>query len=354
MEKKINVAIVGYGGMARCWHIKRLKEMTDIFEIVGAYDIDPERNRLFEEDSGVKAFSSMDELRNSGKVELAIVAVPNDVHKPVCIELLEHKINVICEKPVCLSSEELEAMIAAANKNGVVFTAHQNRRWDEDFLSVKKVYDENELGKIFRIESRVHGSRGIPGDWRNQKCHGGGMVLDWGIHLFDQLYCLTGWDDIVSVHADLTYVTNAEVDDGFSVTLKFKNGLVAFVEVGTSNFIELPRWYVQGENGSMVINDWNMNGKIVKVTDWENRDAVPVQTSAGMTKTMAPRTDDTIATFPIPRVPSDERDYYRNVAKAIRGEEKQLITHDQLRRTMKLMEAVFRSGETGEVIKETI
>ena len=180
------------------------------------------------------------------------------------------------------------------------------------------------------------------------------MVLDWGIHLFDQLYCLTGWDDIVSVHADLTYVTNAEVDDGFSVTLKFKNGLVAFVEVGTSNFIELPRWYVQGENGSMVINDWNMNGKIVKVTDWENRDAVPVQTSAGMTKTMAPRTDDTIATFPIPRVPSDERDYYRNVAKAIHGEEKQLITHDQLRRTMKLMEAVFRSGETGEVIKETI
>ena len=94
MEKKINVAIVGYGGMARCWHIKRLKEMTDIFEIVGAYDIDPERNRLFEEDSGVKAFSSMDELLNSGKVELAIVAVPNDVHKPVCIRLLEHKINV--------------------------------------------------------------------------------------------------------------------------------------------------------------------------------------------------------------------------------------------------------------------
>ena len=180
------------------------------------------------------------------------------------------------------------------------------------------------------------------------------MVLDWGIHLFDQMFCLTGWDDIVSVHADLTYVTNAEVDDGFSVTLKFRNGLVAFVEVGTSNFIELPRWYVQGENGSMVINDWNMNGKIVKVTDWENRDAVPVQTSAGMTKTMAPRTDDTIASFPVPRVPSDEKDYYKNVAKAILGEETQIVTHGQLRRTMKLMEAVFRSGETGEVVREII
>ena len=104
----------------------------------------------------------------------------------------------------------------------------------------------------------------------------------------------------------------------------------------------------------MVINDWNMNGKIVKVTDWENRDAVPVQTSAGMTKTMAPRTDDTIASFPVPRVPSDEKDYYKNVAKAILGEETQIVTHGQLRRTMKLMEAVFRSGETGEVVREII
>ena len=331
MEKKIGVAIVGYGGMARCWHIKRLKEMPEIFEVVGAFDIDPERNRIFEEDTGIPAFDSMQALLDSGRVDLAIVAVPNDAHKPVCIELLDHKINVICEKPVCLGTDELE-----------------------EFLSVKKVYDKNELGRIFRVESRVHGSRGIPGDWRNQKCHGGGMVLDWGIHLFDQMFCLTGWDDIVSVHADLTYVTNAEVDDGFSVTLKFRNGLVAFVEVGTSNFIELPRWYVQGENGSMVINDWNMNGKIVKVTDWENRDAVPVQTSAGMTKTMAPRTDDTIASFPIPRVPSDEKDYYKNVAKAILGEETQIVTHGQLRRTMKLMEAVFRSGETGEVVREII
>ena len=114
MEKKIGVAIVGYGGMARCWHIKRLKEMPEIFEVVGAFDIDPERNRIFEEDTGIPAFDSMQALLDSGRVDLAIVAVPNDAHKPVCIELLDHKINVICEKPVCLGTDELEEMIAAA------------------------------------------------------------------------------------------------------------------------------------------------------------------------------------------------------------------------------------------------
>ena len=349
---KYNLAIVGFGGMGS-YHFSSIREQLPEINVVGVYDIREERRNAAKE-QGLKAYGSLEELEQDETIDIVLVATPNNFHKDLSIRMLRSGKNVVCEKPVTMNAAELEEIIAIMTETGKHFSVHQNRRWDKDFVIMKKIVDESLLVRPYVIESRVQGSKRVLAGWRGYKINGGGMVLDWGIHLFDQLYCLTGWDDIVSVHADLTYVTNAEVDDGFSVTLKFRNGLVAFVEVGTSNFIELPRWYVQGENGSMVINDWNMNGKIVKVTDWENRDAVPVQTSAGMTKTMAPRTDDTIATFPIPRVPSDERDYYRNVAKAIHGEEKQLITHDQLRRTMKLMEAVFRSGETGEVIKETI
>ena len=86
------------------------------------------------------------------------------------------------------------------------------------------------------------------------------------------------------------------------------------------------------------------------VSDWENRDAVPVVTAAGLTKTMAPRTDETIETYPLPKVQSDVRDFYRNVIKACRGEEEQLIRHDQVMNVMKLMEAIFRSGETGQTV----
>ena len=78
--------------------------------------------------------------------------------------------NVICEKPVALNSRQLQDMIDASKKNGVLFTVHQNRRWDEDFLTMKKIYDEGTLGPVFNIETRVHGSRGIPGDWRNARC----------------------------------------------------------------------------------------------------------------------------------------------------------------------------------------
>lgn len=351
------MAVVGYGGMASCWHVPKLyRELADEVEITGVYDINPVRRQALLDDyqGKIHAYETFEELLNDSRIEIAIVAIPNDEHLPVCRALMEHKINVICEKPVALNSRELDELISCSEENHVLFTVHQNRRWDEDYLIVKKMWDENTLGKIFNVESRVHGSRGIPGDWRNTKAAGGGMVLDWGIHLFDQAFMLTDWDDIVSVYATLSFVTNEAVDDGFKVLLKFRSGLEFHVEVGTSNFIELPRWYVMGENGSAVINDWHVNGKIVKVTDWEKRDAVPVATAAGLTKTMAPRTDETIASEPLPRVPSDINDFYRNVIAASRGLESQLITHAQLRRTMRLMEAVFESAEKNEVIHEVI
>ena len=149
------------------------------------------------------------------------------------------------------------------------------------------------LGRVFNIESRVHGSRGVPGDWRNTWLQGGGMILDWGVHMLDQLLQLVD-DDVISTFCTVSHVTNDEVDDGFKAIITFGSGLTAQVEVGTSNFINLPRWYMQGENGTAIINDWALNGEIVKVSDWEKRDAVPVVTAAGLTKTMAPRTEETI------------------------------------------------------------
>ena len=257
----------------------------------------------------------------------------------------------MCEKPVTMNTEELDQVIEAARKNDRVFVVHQNRRWDEDFRAVKKLWDKGTLGRIFRIESRVHGSRGIPGDWRNQKCFGGGMVLDWGVHLLDQIMQTTN-QKITSIYATLSYVTNEKCDDGFTVTITFEDGLVVIVEVGTSNFINLPRWYVLGENGSAVVDDWQQNGKIVMVSDWEKRDAVPVVTAAGLTKTMAPRTSETIKEYPLPKQTADIREYYRNVCKAIRGEEEQLIKHHELMRVMKLMEAIFESAEQKKVITD--
>lgn len=343
---KYAVALVGYGGMGH-WHSRLLKEFDEIF-LYGVYDIAPEK-RAEAKENGYVVFESFDELLADPAVDVVLVATPNDYHRDYVIRALEAGKNAVSEKPVTLSSADLQMMIDAANRTGKLFTVHQNRRWDGDFHIIKRIYAEHSLGDIHRIESRVHGSRGIPGDWRGKKEHGGGMVLDWGVHILDQMLQLVP-EKIVSVYGHMEHITNYEVDDGFEIVLTFASGLTALLEVGTSNFINLPRWYVLGENGSAVVNNFKGEGKIVNITSWDNRDAVPVVTAAGLTKTMAPRTNETIREQPLPEVHPDIHDFYKNVVATIKGEAEQIVKHEELMRVMKVMEAAFESDRKGQII----
>ncbi len=348
-EKPIGAGIIGYGGMGSSWHAAKIREVEGI-ELIGIYDIKPERIAAAEKD-GVHTYESRAALLADDRISLVVVATPNDVHKEIVIDALNSGKNVICEKPVTMTSEDLEDMIEASKRNNRLFTVHQNRRWDQDYLIVKDILEKNTLGKVFNIESRVQGSRGIPGDWRNHKVHGGGMVLDWGVHLLDQALMLMSDRKLLSVYSTMTYITTDDCDDGFRVTMTFEGDVTFYVEVTTSNFIELPRWYVLGINGSAVIENWQLDGKIVEVTNWEKREAVPVQAGAGLTKTMAPRDNDTIGTLPLPHFDGDWIAYYQNIVAHLNGKEDIIVTHDQLRRTTKLIEAIFKSAETNEVVK---
>ncbi len=257
---------------------------------------------------------------------------------------------MVSEKPITLCLTDLQEMIDASRKYGRFLTVHQNRRWDEDFLTVKGIMKEGVLGEVFRLESRVHGSRGIPGDWRQEPEHGGGMVLDWGVHLLDQALMLFPGVALKTVYATLTNVTNQLVEDGFTADLGFANGIHMIVEVGTNNFISLPRWYVLGSDGTAMIGDWGEDIKIVRACGMDEGDVVPVRTAAGLTKTMAPRREDSIFTEFRPEEKSDIRDFYRNVMAVLEGQEESLIRLEEVIRVMRLMEAVFESAKKQQVI----
>lgn len=345
MEHRL--AMVGFGGMAG-WHYRQLKTIEGI-GLAGIWDIREER-RAFAKEQGIHVYAGLEDLLADDTVDLVLIAAPNDVHKPAAIAAMEAGKNVISEKPVTLSSADLQEMIDVSKRTGKFLTVHQNRRWDEDFLTMKKVLEEGKLGELFRLESRVHGSRGIPGDWRQEKEHGGGMILDWGVHLLDQMLLMFPGVKIKTVYASVTNVTNQLVDDGFTTELAFENGVRALVEVGTSNFISLPRWYALGADGTAVIEDWSLNGRIVRASGVDEGDVQPVITAAGLTKTMAPRREDSIFTEALPVVKSDVRDFYRNVMAVLEGREESCIRMDEVMRVMKLMEAILQSAETGETV----
>ncbi len=345
--RKIGSAVIGFGGMGG-WHANKQSELEQ-FELQGVYDINPERAKVAAE-KGYRFYPTLESVLNDPKVEFVVVATPNDVHLELVVAALEAGKNVMCEKPVALSPEDYETMVATATRCNRMFTVHQNRRGDDDYLTARKIIESNSLGPVYHLESRVHGSRGIPGDWRNQKIHGGGMVYDWGIHLLDQMLMMTLPRKLTRVYAELTAVTGTDCDDGFRALLTFDDGLTALVEVLTSNFVELPRWYINGEEGTALIKNWALDGEIVKVSDWEKRDAVPIVAGVGITKTMAPRTDDTIKRYELPKEKGNWDLNYLGIYDHLTKGTPTVVTYDQQRRLLHLLQAIFRSGATGEVV----
>ncbi len=342
-----NLAIIGFGGMGSFHYKKLLKEQEIV--ATGVWDIKPER-REYAESLGLHAYTSLEDLLADDSIEIVLIATPNDVHHSIAIQALEAGKHVICEKPVTLGSRLLGEMLDAADKAGKLLTVHQNRRWDRGYRIVHQILGEGVLGDVYRIESRVHGAHGIPGDWRQDPKQGGGMVYDWGIHLLDQAVMLFPDAKIKSVYATLNHVTNEQTDDGFFIDLLFDNGIHYTVEVGTSHFITLPRWLVLGRDGTLMLDNWGLEGKIVCAHGEDDKDVTPVVTAAGLTKTMAPRREDTIKTLPIPDIWPDLGEYYRNITACLEGRESPIVTPVQMRRVMRLIDKVFEAAECGQVL----
>ena len=127
--EKINVAVVGYGGMGR-YHANHIEEFEK-FNLVGIYDIKQSACDVATE-KGVYVYPSFEAVLEDERVELIVCATYNDCHKDIAIRAMKAGKAVISEKPVTMCSEDLEEMIKASEKTGKLFTVQQNRRWDND------------------------------------------------------------------------------------------------------------------------------------------------------------------------------------------------------------------------------
>lgn len=349
------LVIVGYGTMGD-YHRRNLATI-DGFEVVGVVDID-EQARAAAQEEGVHAYASLSEAIAELEFDFVMIATPNDSHHDLAMTALAAGKNVLCEKPAMVTSLELAEVIAAAEQAGKLFMVHQNRRWDPDYLSMKAVYDEATIGPVTYVETRVHGSRGIPSDWRTKKENGGGMLLDWGVHLVDRLLLMVD-APVTDVYANLSYALGQEVDDGFKAYLTFGNGVTALVDVSTTSFQPMPLWSLQANRGSARIENWATPGRILRLGVVEEDDAAPIQAGAGMTKTMAPRVkdysnsyklDESLEDLPVPVVEADVRDFYRNALAVVDAGAEPVITNAQVLRTMRLLEACVQSHELREVV----
>jgi predicted dehydrogenase len=220
-------------------------------------------------------------------------------------------------------------------------------------LSVKAVAESGEIGRVYRIESRVMGSNGIPGAWRKNFEQGGGMMLDWGVHLIDQMLL---WIDepIDSIFCDYSFEAGENVDDGFDLEVRFKSGLIYRIVVDTNSFIELPRWQVYGTDGTATVTNCrrdDVEGRVVRCVLRHDDKLEGVNAGNGFTKTMAARRSETVEDKPLVHVRGDKNAFYANYMDAVLKGEPTTVRKEQVLKVFRVMELARESALRNEVIK---
>lgn len=331
LSMAIKVGFVGVGKAFDDVHFPILSKSKD-YRITGVFDIVADRAESASRTADCRAFASYRGMLDSDEIDLVIVTTPSNTHAKYTIQALDAGKHVVVDKPPATTLADLRKMFAAAKRNGRMLIPFFNRRWDKDFVTVQKLLKMKRIGDLIYIESNVldrsYGQYGIFKKWRLSKKYGGGILLDWGPHLIDQVLQLVQVP-VHSVWADLRGVKwSEEVDDHCMLVLRFKNGVVAKVlisgDIGHANY----RWFVCGERGVI----WEEGA-------WDT--PLYLRTLVGN------KTKDT--EIPYVRISWDE--FYRLLEKTMKGEGKPPITRQEAIRVLRIIEAARKSARTGEAVR---
>jgi len=351
--KDIKFGIIGFGFMGHVHEEMLLKDIAGI-SVVAICDSDPEQMK----DSiteGVLKFTDYEDLLKVEEIDTVLVVIPNHLHKDCVIKAAEYGKNIICEKPVAMNVHELDEMMVAVNKHKVRFTVHQQRRFDKDFRIMKAVYDEQRVGKVYTIQSKLYGINGNMHDWHVFKKFGGGMLYDWGVHLIDQLlYMIDG--KIKTVYADMRNIINGEVDDYFKIILQFDNGIMGEIELGTYFLKDQEKWFERhwfmgGNTGSAYVDGFEPVGKIAKTSHLlKNVDKKVTMSKSGPTRSFGPPQPGVLQTEELPHVVCKHTMFFEDYVAAINENKPFLVQVNEVRRVLALMEAVRISAACNQVV----
>jgi predicted dehydrogenase len=337
-DRDFGVGLIGYGLAGRVFHapfiattpglnLKRVATSRDA-EVAAAYP----QARI---DSDPAA------LLKDPDIALVVVASPNDSHVPLALRALEAGKAVVVDKPVAPSSAELAQLMAAAKaRDGLVIPFH-NRRWDGDFLALKRLMAEGVLGKIVGFESRFDRFAPVVRDrWRERPGPASGLLFDLGPHLIDQALHLFGPPR--SVFADVSARRpGAQCDDYFHLLLAYPDLHVVLnaTTLGGGG----PRFLVEGLEGSFAISGLDPQETLLKTG------ATPGQASQALCA------DGLLTTWngeaPVTRaitVPAgDYGAFYRGVADSLAGTAPPPVAAQDALNGLKVIEAAHRSLAMG-------
>ncbi len=338
----IKTAVLGYGLAGRVFHAPLVQASS---RMVLSKILSSRREEIKKHYPDVTVISSLDEALN-GDEDLIVIATPNDTHYEFVKKSLEAGKHVIVDKPMTPTLKEARELRDLAKRANKTLTVFHNRRFDGDFLTIKKIIESGQLGEIAYFESNFNRFRPEvnKSNWRETTGVAGGVYFDLAPHLLDQALVLFGVPE--SAYADIASLRKGAVnDDTFHVVLKYKD-FRAHLNAQTLYNADCPRFVLNGSKGSFLKSGMDPQEARLK------------QSPAYSQETG----EDAENNYGLLRVGKEERhlktesgnylSLYQAVASAILENKEIPVPIDEAILTMELMEALLVSVREGREIRK--
>ena len=355
MKRKIKIGIIGAGGIAQYAHIPTYKKAENV-EITSIADTNAEKLKYASQKFDIpKTFTNWEDMLNED-IDAVSICTPNIFHSIQSIKAMEAGKHVLCEKPLCLTEQEVEDVFNTSEKTKMKFMGAMPKRYSGEAQIMKKLIENGHFGEIYYMKASYMRRRGIPGlnTWfTNKKLAGGGPMMDLGVHIIDFLIYLTGIFNPVTVFGttyskffDSTtdggwppldtrignkFIEEVNVEDLSSGFVKFANGATLFVETS---------WAGNCETGTKISILGTKAG--AQLPDPENAKN-PIKIFGDIEEVLS----DIIPTIPQTKAFDEEINHF---LKCVREDVDTGTKKDEILTVTRIIDGIYRSAESGKPI----
>lgn len=344
--KPIQTAIASYGMSGIVFHGPLLENHTG-FEVRKILERHHENSAG--KHPGARLVRNFKDLLDDSEIELIIINTPDYLHHEMSVRALEAGKHIVVEKPFTLRTKEAEEIIKLAQEKKLMVSVFQNRRWDGDFMTVKKVIREGGLGRLVSFESHFDRFRNyIQDSWKEEVSLGAGTLYNLGSHMIDQALHLFGMPDYL--FADVrAQRTGSKVDDTFDIHMNYKDvkclvrGSYLVKEQG-------PRYILHGTHGSFLKSGLDPQEQALKEgrmpfgEDWGADDPELY----GILNT---EQDNADSRKTIPTLPGNYQAYYDNIYEHLRNGAELSVKPGEAANVIRIIEAAYESADKGITIR---
>ncbi|WP_052229922.1 Gfo/Idh/MocA family oxidoreductase [Streptomyces sp. CT34] len=352
------VGLVGYGLAGSVFHAP-LIAVTEGLLLDTVSTSDPERQaQARAEHPQVRTVATAEAVLDraaAGALDLIVLASPNRTHVPLATAALEAGVPVVVDKPLAATAAEAEKLAALAADRGLLLSVFQNRRWDNDFLTVRKLIADGALGEVRRFESRFERWRPRPkGGWRESgdPAELGGLLYDLGSHLADQALTLFGPAASVYAEADIRR-PGAEADDDTFIAITHANGVRSHLWMSAIAPLLGPRFRVLGDRAGYTKHGLDPQEAALREGQRPGDEGVEwgVEKRTGWGRLGAGASPRSGGGDPVETLPGDYPAYYAAIERALREGGEPPVTATEAAAALRVLEAARISAAEGRTVR---